>query len=165
MSARRRHSFAAGLLAVVAFTGVAQADERVLLVVVNKERPEKDIPTSALARIYRGETKFWANNDRIVPFLPPTSGDEGLRRSFLQTVLKMGMRDFQHLWQERLFRGENSQAPLMLPDERAVAQAVFASRSCIGVIEADKVRSLETVVKVLTVDGKAPVDAGYPLKW
>lgn len=165
MIRRRRHVLTAGLLAAVALTGVAKAEERVLLVIVHKERPENDISMNALARIYRGETKFWANNARILLFLPPASAEEGLRRSFLQSLLKLDMRDFQHLWQERLFRGENSQAPLTLSDDRAVAQAVFSARSGVGVIEADKVVNLEAVVKVVTVDGKAPVDAGYPLKW
>lgn len=164
MNGAARLRLAAALVAGVAAASPALAQERRLLVIISRARPETDISQGTLARVFRGEAKFWGN-ERIVVLMPPTSTGEDLRRKFLERVVKLGTRDFELAWRERVFRGEAVRDPLSLPDDRAVANAVFASRHAIGLVEADKVPHLDKVVRVLTVDGKAPEAADYPLRW
>lgn len=159
----RLRALALGGLGLVAIS--AGAEELRLVVIVNKARPESNLTTRALEKILLGESKFWENGDQIKVLMPPASASERARQKLFATLLKTDPRDFGHQWQGLVFRGEHSQAPLVLNDERAVAQAVFVSLKALGIIEADKVSKLAEVVKVLTLDGKALDDPGYVFKW
>ena len=144
----------------------SDAGEKVtLVVIVNKARPETDLSSTALGRLYRGESKFWDNEDRVVLFLPPSSLDEALRSRSLSTIAKLNVAEFVRYWQERVFRGENRVAPLTPRDANAAAQAVFGSRSAIAILEAGAVPNLEQVARVLTIDGKTPGSPSYPLSY
>lgn len=159
----RLRTLALGGLGFVAIS--AGAEELRLAVIVNKARPESNLTTRALEKLLLGETKFWENGDQIRILMPPASTSERARQKLFATLLKTHPRDFGHQWQSLVFRGEQSQVPLVLNDERAVAQAVFLSPKAVGIIEADKVSKLAEVVKILTLDGKELDDPSYPLKW
>jgi hypothetical protein len=141
-----------------------EAPHKALLVVVHKDRPESDIPVDKLARIFRGEEKFWSNAERIYPVLPPE--DTGVRRQrFLSSLLKLSQREFNLHWKELVFRGDVAEVPLSPPDERGALRTVFASRGGIALVDGGSVKNLSSVVKVLTVSGKSPESLDYPLKW
>ena len=149
-------------MAVTATTAVEpQSRERIFVVIVNQARPETDLSREKLVRVFRGETKFWDNREAIRPILPSPDAREG----FISTVLKLSSRDYDRQWKERLFRGENTSVPLQFADDREAAQIVFSSPTALAIVELAKSPNLAKAVKILTVDGKAPSDADYGLRW
>jgi hypothetical protein len=137
---------------------------RTLLVAVNLQRPEADIPLRALARVFRGEQRFWENGDRVYPVLVPEDQPEA-RAAFLGSVVKLEARAFALHWRNLVFRGDVTDQPISPPDERRAVQSVFAERGAIALVEGTATRNLSRVAKVLTVDGRAREAADYPLKW
>jgi hypothetical protein len=165
----RPRSLSRALALALAVAGLAAtsagAEHLRLVVIVNKARPENDLKSKALEKILLGELKFWENGDRIRLLMPPASTSEPARQKLFAAFLKIDPRDFSQQWRAMVFRGEQSQAPFVLDDERAVVQAVFGSPKTLAIVEADKVSKLAEVARVLTLDGKALDDPGYPLKW
>jgi hypothetical protein len=139
------------------------AGGRVLVVLVNLQRPESDIPLRSLVRMYRGEQRFWENNDRVYAVLPPDDL-AGMKEDFLTSVIKLDPRGFALHWRNLIFRGDATDQPIAPPDERHAVQTVFAERGAIALVEGSGVKNLEKVAKVLTVSGIDRNDPGYPLR-
>ena len=137
---------------------------RTLVVVVNRQRPETDVPLHTLSRIIRGEQRFWDNGDLVHPVLPPDDQPEA-RASFLSTVVKLDQRGFALHWRNLIFRGDVTDQPISPPDERQAVRSVFAERGGIAVVEGSTTKNLALVAKILNVNGLDRTAAGYPLKW
>jgi hypothetical protein len=142
----------------------AAAGARTLVVIVNLQRPESDIPLRTLVRMFRGEQRFWDNGDRVYPVLPPDD-PPGAREDFLSSVVKLDARGFALHWRNLLFRGSATDQPVAPPDERRAVQSVFAERGAIAVLEGNAVKNVGSVAKILTVNGLERTAADYPLKW
>src|SRR3954469_24884476 len=140
------------------------AGGRVLVVLVNLQRPESDIPLRSVVRMYRGEQRFWDNNDRVYPLLPPDDL-AGMKEDFLASVIKLDPRGFALHWRNLIFRGDATDQPIAPPDERHAAQTVFAERGAIALVEGSSVKNLAKVAKVLTVNGIDRSAPEYPLRW
>jgi hypothetical protein len=138
--------------------------DRVLVVLVNLQRPESDIPLRSLVRIFRGEQRFWDNGDRVYPVLPPEDLP-GAREDFLAAVVKLDSRGFALHWRNLLFRGDATDQPISPPDEKHAVQTVFAERGAIALVAGSGVKNLGQVAKVLTVNGVDRGTASYALKW
>lgn len=147
-----------------AATADSPATGRALIVVVNLQRPETDLPLRTLVRIFRGEQRFWDNGDRIYPVLPPEDGPE-VRERFLTSVLRLDSRAFALHWKNLVFRGDVTDQPISPPDERRAVQSVFSERGGLGLVEGSVVKNLDKVAKILTVNGRDRDAADYPLKW
>jgi len=142
----------------------AASGERALVVIVNLQRPEADIPLRSIVRIFRGEQRFWENGDRVYPVLPPDDLG-GARDEFLGSVVKLDSRGFGLHWRNLLFRGDATDQPISPPDERHAVQNVFAERGAIALVEGSGVKNLGKVAKVLTINGRDRDAIEYPLKW
>jgi hypothetical protein len=141
-----------------------EATAHSLMVVVNRQRPETDIPLRTLVRVFRGEQRFWDDGDRMYPILPPEDGPE-VRGKFLDSAVKLDARAFALHWKNLVFRGDVTDQPISPPDERRAVQSVFSERGALAVIEGSVVKNLDKVAKVLTVNGRDRDAADYPLKW
>lgn len=143
----------------------AAAAKRVLLVIVNKTRQEAGLSKQELAHVFRGDRKFWGDQQKIELLLPAAGMDVEAKTSFLSHVLQLNAAEFARLWQERVFRGESARPPRTPPDDRAAAELVFRSERVVAVVEQGTIKNLADVAKVLAVDGKFPGQPGYPLAW
>jgi hypothetical protein len=135
-----------------------------LAVVVNRQRPETDISQHTLARLFRGEQRFWENGDRVYLVLPPEDIPDA-RAGFLSTVVKLDPRGYAFHWRNLVFRGDVTEQPISPPDERHAVQTVFAERGTIAIVEGSSTKNLDKVAKILTVNGRDREDREYPLRW
>jgi len=146
--------------------GTPNASALTLVVIVNAERPEAEITSSDLRRIFTGEQKFWSDSRRIQPILPPTNQGEA-EVWFLKSALHQPERDFKQEWDGKIFRGEATAAPVRTADESSAVRGVVFHKNAVAVVEKESLRSvpadLMRGVKILRVDGKTPGEKGYPL--
>lgn len=148
------------VLSLDAFT--AKAEEFVVL--VNASRRETNLSLHLLARIYRGEIRFWPNRQHIAVILPPAHSSKMLD-AFVKSVLNLDPKRYETHWEEKRYRGEVTVMPLKASDEEATITAVAASTNVIALLERDRALRISTnpAVKTLQIDGKPPGQAGYPL--
>ena len=69
-----------------------------------------------------------------------------------------GLRKF---WIGKAFRGEIPAAPSVVPTSEAAGTRVNGEAGAFSVVRADQVPE---GVRVVTIDGKRPGEAGYPLR-
>ncbi len=155
------------------FCGLAVAAESAapiaaapLVVVVNGSRSEKDISVAELRKIFVGEKKFWSDNRRIQPILPPLV-DESAKIKFMKAVVGQSDRDFKQAWEGKIFRGDAQAMPVRPIEHAMVVSAARSVPGAIGILDRAAFDGLPkettTSLKVLAVEGKAAGDEGYPL--
>jgi ABC-type phosphate transport system substrate-binding protein len=102
-----------------------------------------------LARIVKSDTKKWPNGTDVVLVLHKSSKGEMLTLQKLNNMSE----------QELKARLEAHKDEIILVDSDAdVLNTVEATPGAIGLVE---VRSVNSQVKVVKVDGKLPLEAGY----
>jgi ABC-type phosphate transport system substrate-binding protein len=130
----------------------------VLAIVVSRSQSLTDISLPDLRRVYLGKITRWSDGERIVPVvLPPRSIEQ---RLFLKRVLQMADIDYAQQWIGQIFRGRVAGPPFTAAASASARNFVAAHRDAIAFIDTADV---DDSVKVLTVNGKAPEAAGYPL--
>jgi ABC-type phosphate transport system substrate-binding protein len=120
-----------------------------MAVVVNKANDVENITSVHLARIVKSDTKKWPNGTDVVLVLHNSSKGEMLTLQKLNNMSE----------QELKARLEAHKDEIILVDSDAdVLNTVEATPGAIGLVE---VRSVNSQVKVVKVDGKLPLEAGY----
>jgi ABC-type phosphate transport system substrate-binding protein len=144
--------FAAALLAAA-----SDAPRTRVSFIVSAKRPVKNVSSAELGRIFLGQTSRWPDGHRIVLYVRPSNTPEG--RVFLDRVVHMADIDYSQWWIGAVFRGQAAAAPRVVETAEAMLKLVAADTDAIGFIAA----GAPADVVVLTVDGKAPSDAAYPI--
>lgn len=144
----------------------AAAQERTLVAIVNRSRPETGLSRTELVQIFRGEIRYWpANRDPIQLALPP--GSTQARNDFIRKVLRMTPLEWTREWDAKRFRGESGTIPHDLT-RTEVMQAVQSQPRFVAVVELSWLRSIDARLtqdlKILRIDGKNPDEADYPLR-
>ena len=120
-----------------------------MAVVVNKDNPVEQVTAAHLAKLLRADVKKWPDGKNIVVVLHRDSADEN---ETLHHLNKMSAAE----WQALLAAHKDS---IMLVETDAdVLKAVQADPGAIGLID---VRSVDSTITVVKVDGKLPMEAGY----
>lgn len=128
-----------------------------LLVIVGKSTPVKDVSLATLRRVFQGEPTEYAPGERLIPFNLRAGTTE--RSRFDLSVLGIAPEDVGRYWIDRRIRDEAA-PPRLLPSPLLGVKVVASLRGAITyVTEAH----LSSSVRVLTIDGKAPSQPGYPL--
>jgi hypothetical protein len=128
-----------------------------ILVVAGLTFPGTDISFANLKSTYRGQAISIAGK-RVIPINHPL--DAPLRIAFDRSVLGLEPAAVGRFWVDMRIRDEGR--PPTTASSPAIAQRIAASLS--GAITYSDSSLLNSKLKVLTVDGKAAGQAGYPVK-
>lgn len=128
------------------------------VVVVNATNPTSDVSLADLRRMLTGERRFWRGNVqvRLVLREPGSRGSDPV----IAGLLKMTTAEFDRMWRTKEFRGELVGFPEFKLSDASVCQYVREHPGGISIIAT---KTLPPDVKILSVEGKLPGQAGYPL--
>ena len=134
------------------------AEPTAIAVVVNPRNPVTDLSLRQLRSYFKLEQQYWPSKERCEVFLRPTRSKEA--DILLDRVYQMSNEELRKYWVGKIFRGEISSKPSVIPTAKAAGARVGSVTGALTVILADEVPE---GVRVLTIDGKKPGDEGYPL--
>jgi ABC-type phosphate transport system substrate-binding protein len=143
----------AAILALAAPAALAEP----LAIVVDRDNPKSDVSTEEIRSIFLGKRTEWPDGTRAVPIdLDPSQAS---RAAFLGAVVGMTPAQFAYHWVDQGVRGAGS-APKAASTPSAALKAVARIRGAVAFVP---VSLVDASVKVVTVNGKKPGDAGYPV--
>ena len=130
------------------------------VLVVHRSNPVTNLSSAELRKILLGDETRWSGNQKITILLLPPGNEE--RRVVLERMLKMTDDDFVRHWISRVFQGEATSGPKTVSSPASIAKLVAGLPAAVGILALDEIPD-PAEIKVLSIDGKAPGDAGYPL--
>ena len=120
-----------------------------MAVVVNKDNNVTDITSVHLARVFRLETRKWADGKDIVLVLRKDSTGEAATLEHLTGMSHAQMQSFVDTHKDSL---------VLVDSDSEVLRTVEATPGAIGLIG---VSSINDQVRVVKVGGKLPMEQGY----
>lgn len=118
-------------------------------VIVNKDNGVENVTSAHLTKMIRGELKKWPDGKNIILVLHKDSAGE---REVLEHLNKMSAAEWN------TFVVTHRGSILFVDTDAEVLKAVHAEPGAVGLIE---VRSVDSTVNVIRVDGKLPMELGY----
>ena len=118
-------------------------------VIVNKGNTVENVSSAHLAKIVRGEIKYWPDGKNIVLVLHRDSAGEA------ETLLRLNKMTAGE-W--HAFVAAHQQSIQFVDTDADVLKTVQAEPGAVGLIE---VHSIDGSVNVVHVDGKLPMELGY----
>ncbi len=129
-----------------------------LAVVVSKDSSQRDLSLSALKALFKGQIINGASGGPLVPFnFKPKMGP---RVAFDELVLGMNPDEAARYWIDRKIRGQRG-APKSVPSADVLRLVLAKLPNAIGYVLPQEVGG---PMRVISIDGKMPGDAGYPLQ-
>lgn len=128
-----------------------------LAVVVAKDSGLRNISARDLKRLYLSEVIEGPGGKRIIALNHDRGAPE--RVAFDEKVLGMGPEEVGRYWIDRKIRGQPGPPRTLTPLERLRA----AIRRVDGTLTYLRVSDVQDDMKIVSVDGKVPGDAGYLL--
>jgi ABC-type phosphate transport system substrate-binding protein len=148
---------AAGLMAVaVAAARPALAGD--VAIIVNRAHGQDQITMKELERIFRLDQQRWRSGDKVELVLQVSASDK--EAVVHDRIYHMGAEELRKYWLGKVFRGELTAAPRAFSSDASVKTFVAGNAQAIGYIDSVL---LDDTVKVLSIDGKRPGEAGYAL--
>jgi hypothetical protein len=144
------------VLALASLAAPATAGD--VAVIVHPEVGIDDLEFAELRKIMLGDRQFWPSGQRVT-LIVAEPVDAG-RSVLLERVYNMSEQQFRQYWIARVFRGEVSEDPKVVISSQGVIEMVSVLAGSIAFVDVDDVPS---GVTVLSIDGKRPGDADYPL--
>lgn len=136
---------------------VHAASANLLIIVTQKTNALGDLTLRELKRLYQAEPVKGPDGTPLIPLNRPVGSPA--RIAFDQLVLKMDPDEVGRYWIDRKIRGQTG-APKAIPSLDLLRRAVASVPGTLTYLSASE---LTPELKVVTVDGKRPTDAGYPL--
>jgi ABC-type phosphate transport system substrate-binding protein len=120
-----------------------------MAVVVNKDNNVGNVTSVHLSKLFRSETKKWPDGKAVVLVLHKDSQGE---TETLERLMKMSPAE----WKALMVAHKDS---IMIAGSDAdVLKVVQSTSGAVGFVD---VRSVDSTVNVVRVDGKLPMEAGY----
>ena len=138
----------------------AQASKEIA-VIVNKSNPVDDLPLSELREYFLAERGHWPNGGGKVRVVMLEQGMPA-RDAALRLIYNMSEKAYVSYFLGKKFRGETPDEPRRQSSPADVIKFVSFVSGAIGYVRPEEV---DASVKVLRVDGLAPGDPGYKLKF
>jgi ABC-type phosphate transport system substrate-binding protein len=120
-----------------------------MAVVVNKDNSTAEITSTHLAKLFRLETKKWADGKEVMIVLHKDSSGEALTLERLDKLSAPELKSFVSSHKEFI---------TVVDSDADVLRYVESVPGAVGLVE---VHSIDDQVNVLKVDGKLPMEAGY----
>ena len=142
-------------------SGAAETKVSDYAVIVNPKNHVEGVTTQQLRKLLLGEDRFWNHSLPVSLVIRESGSAEG--EFLFHKFLLMRQSEYMEHWNGKVFRGEASAEPIVVPSN-GLATGLVASRvGCFALIRAENVPKNQTV-KILKIDGKLPGDSGYPLR-
>jgi hypothetical protein len=135
----------------------AAASKATLVIVTQKSSALVDLSLRELKRMYASEPVTSPDGTRLIPINHP--GGVPVRVGFDERVLDMDPDYIGRFWIDRKIRGQTG-APKAVSSVEMLRRAVATVPGTVTYLAASDVTA---DLKVVTVDGKRPTDADYPL--
>lgn len=143
--------------------GIATPDVDVsgtsVAVIVNSDNPVDELSMAELQRIVLGEKRSWNTKTPIV--LMMRNGQSRGRNVILQKVCRMSETEYHQYWTGKIFRGEVTSEPVVVPSLGTALNFVSSIKGGISFVETTGARQ---GIKVLRIAGHLPTEPGYPLQ-
>lgn len=130
-----------------------------IAIVVHKDTSVSNLSMTELRNIFRADKQFWSDRSRIILLVRAPQSDE--RDYVLNRIYRMDEAEYRQYWIGKMFRAEVPRGPKIVFSTGMTLDLVVAIPGSISFMRADQVSD---GVKVVSVDGKFPGDADYPLK-
>jgi len=137
---------------------VPAAHAGAVAVVVNPTVNVDDLSFAEFRRIMLADRQFWATGQPITLIVRAPVALE--RTVLLERVYRMSEARYREYWVAKVFRGEASDGPRLVLSSEEALDLVGVIDGAITVVDADDVPE---GLKVLTIDGLLPSEAGYAL--
>ena len=153
------------LLGVAAATlrsspSAAQASrENDVAIVANPSVPVNDLSLPELRKIFRGERQYWSSDLPVVLLVRAPVARE--RDVVLRVIYQMTEAQYKQFWVAKIFRAEAVSVPKLVYSNDMTTQLTTSLPGAISFIDA---KQIGQGTKVISVNGKKPGEAGYPLR-
>jgi ABC-type phosphate transport system substrate-binding protein len=137
----------------------AEVTPSAIAIVVHKDTAVDNLSMEELRNIFLANQQFWDNRMRISLMVRAPQSDE--RDFVLNRIYQMSEAEFRQYWIAKMFRAEVPRGPKIVFSTDMTLELVVAIPGSISFIRADEINDS---VKVVSIDGLRPSDAGYPLK-
>jgi ABC-type phosphate transport system substrate-binding protein len=127
-----------------------------IVVIVNPRNPVRDLSLEELRRLYLGRTTTFRQNQPVILL-----EQAEIRRAFYRAALGMNEARVKRHWIGIVFSGETATPPKTIAAADELKRTVAQNTGAIGFLEQT---AADPSVKVLTINGLHPSDAGYPLR-
>ena len=131
-----------------------------LAIIVNKANPVEALTLAELRDVFLAERSRWPNGRKVTITMLDIGNPE--RDVVLRTIYRMREADFNRSFLRARFAGETTEEPKLLASPTNMGRFVFNAPGAIGYVRAS---SLDGSVKVLRIDGRAPGEPGYRIKF
>ena len=148
-----------GLVLACSFGANAQDASGDLAIIVGKSSGLDNVTTAELVKIFKAEKAKGPDGVKFALTMRESGSPE--RASALSRIFSMSEAEYGKYFLQATFTGAVTAAPKQLASAAAVKQFVAGTAGGIGYVKGSEADDL---VRVLKVDGKAPGEAGYPLK-
>jgi ABC-type phosphate transport system substrate-binding protein len=114
--------------------------------------------SAELLKIFKGQQKQSEDGTRFVLTVRASGSAE--RAAFLEQVMHMSESEYQKYFLQAVFTGAAKAAPKVVSGIDALKACMDSNDGAIGYVKLSEVDDSFTVI---SIDGKKPGDAGYPL--
>jgi ABC-type phosphate transport system substrate-binding protein len=143
-----------------AFSVSAQtATDEAVAIVVHPDVAVDNLSMDQLKSIFLAEQQRWPNRSRITLLVRAAQAHE--RDVILNSIYGMSEDRYRQYWIAKMFRAEVASGPKIVFSTDMVRGLVSVIPGSIGFVPVSEVGS---DLKVISIDGKLPGDAGYALR-
>lgn len=147
-----------GITALLLASSALLAQSRQLAVIVHPRVSVSDLPLTELRRIFLGERRTWTSHLKVNLVVPKTGSAE--REMMLQQIYSKNELQFRQHWIAMVGRKEVLAGPKEAPIPELAVRFVRQTPGAIAVVDASHIPA---GVRLVTIDGKKPGEAGYAL--
>ena len=143
-------------LVIATWTTAANAKDMAL--VSNKSNGVTEVSMPDLVKICKGQTHRWSSGKSVIFFsLNPSSTE---MKMVLEKIYGMSSDEVSSLIAAANHGRANHPAIVVVSSDRALVEAVESTPGAVGLVD---VYSITGGIKVLKIENKLPLEAGYPL--
>jgi len=128
-------------------------------VVVRPDTPVDELSLSQTRKLFLGEKQYWNSNVGVTLLVRAPGARE--RDVLLKVVYRMSEAEFKQYWILKIFKAEAASGPKVVYSNQMATELVSALPGSVAFVDAAEVPK---GLKVLSIDGKLPGQAGYPLR-
>jgi hypothetical protein len=154
---RRKFITLASSALFVSASGIARAGSDAIAVVVGAKSGQRSLSLDDVRRMFFNKDTNDANGDRFVPLNQRSGNPE--RTRFDVQVLNMTPDQVARYWIDQRLRGKR--APATVP---SLAMLKRALNELPGAISYLAVAGLDSSIRALAIDGRAPSETSYPIR-
>jgi hypothetical protein len=152
----------ATFLFLIACAGLhAQCVPGGLAVVVPKSNPTDGISMAQLRKLVMGDAHTWPDKSKVVLVTTDTEG--AVFKCLLSQAVRMSLPEYRKYLLNAEFRGDEPLQIRTVDSPATAVKSVSGSAGSFSIVGAGSVTALGGAVKVLSINGKQPGEAGYPL--